>query len=121
MERYFNNLVKALEQNGMHKVTQMDFTDPYQIVLKYDDRIDMNFGLPSDFDYKIRFAQSVLAQEGMDTAQGVLDLSNVVEDDRAYFDKNGILEESVSTTESSSQSASTPDSAPEESSNSSSN
>ena len=116
-KKIFNELAETLERNGLTQINSIDLTNQFRILVEYDGRITINLGLPSDFDYKIRFAKTILEREDMQESKGVLDLTNTVEDDRAYFDENAVIssssEEQSSATESSAPAAeSTPQSQP---------
>ena len=85
----FQELSAAVTNNKLGKITEMDFSNPYKILIVYDGRIIMNLGLPSDFDYKIRFAKSILdAGKIKDNERGTLNLSVAVEENNAFFDPN---------------------------------
>ncbi|WP_444659682.1 cell division protein FtsQ/DivIB [Caproiciproducens sp. R2] len=85
----FQSLSAAVSGNKFEKITEMDFSNPYKIQVVYDGRIIMNLGLPSDFDYKIRFAKSIFdAGKIKDNERGTLNLSVAVEDNNAFFDPN---------------------------------
>ncbi|HEX3037424.1 MAG TPA: FtsQ-type POTRA domain-containing protein [Oscillospiraceae bacterium] len=97
----YEELVSVLETNKMDKITKIDISNSYRILVEYDKRITMNLGLASGMDYKIRFAKTVLPQLESN-AKGVLNLSVAEEDDRVYFNPN----DSTSSTASSSAAAS---------------
>ena len=83
----------------------MDLTNLYDIVVEYDGRITMEFGLPSDIDFKVRFAKTILSEPDMAEAQGVLDLSYCKESNRANFEENASREEPESSSEEPQESA----------------
>ncbi len=93
-KKIFNDLAATLEKNGLTQINTIDLTDQFRILVEYDGRITINLGLPSDFDYKIRFAKTILEREDMQESKGVLNLTNTVEDDRAYFDENAVISSS---------------------------
>ncbi len=83
----FKSLTAAISDNKLGKITAIDVSSPSKIQIIYDKRITMNLGLPSDFDYKIRFAKSILdAGKIKDNEKGTLNLSVAVEDNNAFFD-----------------------------------
>ena len=85
----FNSLTSAISENRLDKITSIDVSLPSKILIIYDNRITMNLGLPSDFDYKIRFAKSILdAGKIKSNEKGTLNLSTAAEDDNAFFDPN---------------------------------
>lgn len=86
-QRLFETLTQALQKNGMDKITKIDLRNTYSILVEYDGRITMNMGISSGFDYKIRFAKSVLDSGKLGTnAKGTLNLSVAEEEDKVYFD-----------------------------------
>ena len=86
-ENVFKELTTAICDNKLEKVTAIDVSSPSKIIIVYDNRLTMNLGLPSDFDYKIRFAKGILDEGKIkDTEKGTLNLSVAVEDNNAYFD-----------------------------------
>jgi cell division protein FtsQ len=93
----FQSLTAAISSSKFQKVTQIDFSMPYKIQMVYDNRVIMNLGLPSDFDYKLRFAKSILdAGKIKDTEKGTLNLSLTVEDNNAFFDPSYAANSAVS-------------------------
>lgn len=83
----FNDLTAAISENKLEKVTSIDVSSSSKILIVYDNRVTMNLGLPSDFDYKIRFAKSILdAGKIKENEKGTLNLSVAVEDNNAFFD-----------------------------------
>lgn len=80
-------LTMAADENELDSITQIDISDPYNVKMVYDGRITLEFGLPTDLEYKVRFAQSVLSTGRISaTETGVLDLSLAREMSKAYFD-----------------------------------
>lgn len=78
---------KALKNNGLKKITGMDFSSTSKITLTYDGRVVINLGMPSDLDYKIRFAKKLFDSKNIkDTEKGTLNLSTTGDNDTAYFD-----------------------------------
>lgn len=78
---------KALQDGEIDNITQIDITDLYSIKATYDGRIQMKFGMPTDMDFKIRFAKAVIDSDKItDQQKGTLDLSLAVDKNRVYFD-----------------------------------
>lgn len=70
----------SLRANKVDKITAFDIRDTANIILVYDDRIEINIGLPEDIDYKIRTAMTII-NEKLDpnktgTVTGTLDVSS---------------------------------------------
>jgi len=83
----FQSLTAAISSSKLQKITAIDLSNTYKIQIVYDSRVTMNLGLPSDFDYKLRFAKSILdAGKIKDSEKGTLNLSVAVEDNNAFFD-----------------------------------
>lgn len=82
----FESLTKAFQDNGMTEVTKLYLGDLYSISAEYDGRILMNFGLPSDLDYKVRFAKSVFESGGIGADEcGTFNLSEAKSQERVSF------------------------------------
>ncbi|XOQ43971.1 MAG: Cell division protein DivIB [Clostridium sp.] len=83
----FMEVIKALNENGLTKITGMDFSSTSKILVDYDGRVTINLGMPSGLDYKIRYAKALFdSGKIQDTEMGMLNLSTVEENDTAYFD-----------------------------------
>lgn len=86
-ETIFRDLMEAIVSTKMEKITEIDLSNSYKIQVLYDGRIIMNLGLPNDFEYKLRYAKSILdGGKVKDTERGKLDLSVASEENKAYFD-----------------------------------
>lgn len=75
-EAYSVILEKIVELGAWGEFTRLDITDPYNIVLWYQDRVQCQLGNAVELDYKVQFGYKLL-QEGHIGPQetGVLDLS----------------------------------------------
>ena len=89
----YSRVIGAIRENKLDKVTKIDISSPYRILVEYDGRITMNLGNSSDLEYKLRFGRNVLDTKDEngnknigDEEKGVLNLSSAKDDDRAYFD-----------------------------------
>lgn len=81
------DMENALKNNGLKKITGVDLSSTSKILLDYDGRVTINLGMPSDLDYKIRFAKALFdSGKIQDTEKGTLNLSTVEDNDTAYFD-----------------------------------
>ena len=75
----FENLRRAIEDNGLDKITEIDLSDRYNVSILYDNRITMELGLPTDLDYKIHYAKGILDAGGIrENERGILNLSDAV-------------------------------------------
>lgn len=74
-----HSVKKSFEENGVDKIMGFDITNLSGIIINYDNRIDINIGLPEDIDYKIKTAFTII-DEKLDpnktgTVAGTLDVS----------------------------------------------
>ena len=70
----------------MDKITEIDLSDRYNLVILYDTRITMELGLPTDLEYKLHYAIGILDAGGIkDTEKGTLKLSDAM-DNRVPFE-----------------------------------
>ena len=77
---------EALENGDIEKLTKLDISDTYNIKATYDGRIQMEFGSPTDMNYKFRFATAVLTSGKIKAGQkGTMDLSQVSDLNRVFF------------------------------------
>lgn len=83
------NVVDALNKNGLKDITAIDFSSTSKIRVRYQNRILIDLGLPSDLDYKVLYARKLLdADTGQikPSERGTLNLSVAADTDMAYFD-----------------------------------
>ena len=77
-----NTLMAALDSAGMQAdVTRIEFADPEQTALLYQDRISILLGTLNELDYKLKLAKHVLLNEDgkgcAATDTGVLDFTHI--------------------------------------------
>lgn len=89
-------VTQAFRKNGLGKIDSIDFSKSTRILAVYDGRVTIDLGLPSDLDYKIRFAQSLLKNNIKPSERGTLDMSVAPDNDKAYFDPSGALSSGAS-------------------------
>ena len=106
----YEEIFAALAKENFTGITSVDFTDVYDITMLYDGRITMRLGSPSNLDYKIRFGMKIVTGADGDglgkNDRGVLDLSLVRDNNKAYFTTESALSSLPSTSSSSSESTS---------------
>lgn len=112
-ERALEEIIATLEKLEFGGIGVIDLSNPLSIELEYDGRILIEVGLPSDLDYKLKFAQKVLRDEIGADEKGTLDISLATDMDAVYF-----KEEDPFATESSAPSSSEPEPSSEPSSES---
>lgn len=82
-------LCEILDRQDMPEIAQMDISDPYNAVLRYEDRIDIELGSASDLEYKIHFAYEMIHTKISKKTAGTLFMR---EDNGASFMEEGDLE-----------------------------
>lgn len=58
-----DTVAKILAENGVDKVRGFDITNLSSIIINYDNRININIGLPEDIDYKIKTAFTIINEK----------------------------------------------------------
>jgi cell division protein FtsQ len=81
---------KSVDANDFDKskINSFDMTDEYQIVIRYDNRIDILIGTETNIDFKLKMAKYLLTNKIGKTEKGKLDVSNAdpnSNDARNYF------------------------------------
>ncbi|MEG1849461.1 MAG: FtsQ-type POTRA domain-containing protein, partial [Oscillospiraceae bacterium] len=76
-ERYelLLELGDLIVREGLERVSLIDLSDPLSLRLLYDGRIDVEFGVRLDLDYKVRFAKTALSELEGESTVGRLDVS----------------------------------------------
>lgn len=80
------SIMGAIQKSGVSKVTAVDFSQKARIRFVYDGRVTVDLGVPTDLDYKLAFAKSLLKNNIKPTEKGTLNLSVASSTNRAYFD-----------------------------------
>lgn len=85
----YREIAAALAEENFTGIDSVDFSDVYDITMLYDGRITMRLGSPSNLAYKIRFGMKIVTGADGDglgkNDRGVLDLSLVRANNKAYF------------------------------------
>ena len=87
-----HSVAKSFADNGIDKVTGFDISSLSDITINYDNRIDINIGLPEDIDYKIKTAFTII-NEKLDpnktgTVTGTLDVSTCNKNKISHYKPN---------------------------------
>lgn len=73
------NVSESLRENEVTDVKGFDITNPANIALNYDNRIEIKLGLPEDINYKIKTAMTIINEKldpnNTKTIAGTLDVS----------------------------------------------
>ncbi len=67
-----STLMSALDRYGFEKVSEIDLTDRTNIVLRYDDRLDVYIGSSYDMEYKLEEIKAVIDKGLKDNFTGVI-------------------------------------------------
>lgn len=86
-------LMNRADSGFASKITSFDVSDRLNISCVYEDRIDIEFGVISDMDYKFRLAEEILAEKISPDAEGRL---KMLEDGAQFLSKSDLehIEES---------------------------
>lgn len=77
------NLLK--EHNLIDKIKIVDFSHITNVVINYDNRVDIKLGTCDKLDYKIRTIKELLKTKINPSEKGTLDLSMLLLNNRSYF------------------------------------
>ena len=80
-------LNNGFKSNGL-SLKEIDITDINNIIVNYDNRINIELGNDSDIDYKITTAKEIILKKLSKTDVGRLDVKNIKSENRSYFDPN---------------------------------
>jgi cell division protein FtsQ len=89
--KLLTSFYNAVEKNNFDKskINSFDITDEYQLIIRYDNRIDVLIGSETNIDFKLKMAKYLLTNNIGKTEKGKLDVSNAdpnSSDARNYFD-----------------------------------
>lgn len=79
-------ILDEIKQNNISDdITQIDMTDPLNIMIKYQDRIKIQVGSVDNLDYKFKTASLILSDEIKANERGILNVSISQDEGRSYF------------------------------------
>ena len=64
------DLLEAISETCDGKVTEIDITDRTNITMRYDDRLDIDFGSSLDYEYKLRYITAIIEENLEPEAEG---------------------------------------------------
>lgn len=83
-----NNLQQAVSQRGFNsRIRSFDMTDCFKISCNYDDRINIEFGAMSEFDYKMKLAYNIITAKIGPNTEGTL---KMLSNGASFIDKAGL-------------------------------
>jgi cell division protein FtsQ len=89
--KLLSDFYNAVDKNSFDKskINVLDITDEYQLVIRYDNRINILVGTESNLDFKLKTAKHIITNNIGAQDKGKLDVSNAdpnSSDARNYFD-----------------------------------
>ncbi len=90
-QKMLDKIMGVIKNYKMNDITKIDVSDKMDIVMTYQDRIDLLFGSFSQFDKKTRFAVEIIEKENerSKNQEGIIDLQGLSSEksgkDKAYF------------------------------------
>lgn len=66
------DLMGAISEICDGKITEIDITDRTNITMKYQDRIDIDFGSSLDYEYKLRYITAIIEENLEPDAEGTI-------------------------------------------------
>lgn len=89
--KILTDFYNAVDENKFDKskIDSFDITDDYQLIIRYDHRIDILIGTETNVDFKLKMAKYLLTNNIGKTEKGELDVSNAdpnSSDARSTFD-----------------------------------
>ena len=65
-------ILDEIREQGLQKMVAVDISDKYDIVLNYDNRINIKIEKPVDVEYKLRYAYKIITDELRENKSGYL-------------------------------------------------
>lgn len=89
----FEEIMELYSDGELDGITEMIFSDKYNLQIIYDDRITFDLGTSTDLSFKIQFGMQVVDSEQItETDAGTLNLSLGRESNRAYFMSDALIQ-----------------------------
>lgn len=92
----------AIEKTGITNITEINVEDVLDIVINYENRIDIEFGTRTELEYKMKYAKEILEKSIKSYERGTLDVSYCHTTPNAVFSP---IREDFSSSDSSEESA----------------
>lgn len=91
-------ILSAIESTGIKNITDIDIGDVLNIVINYENRVDIEFGTRTELEYKMKYAKEILENSIKSYERGTLDVSYCHTTPNAVFSP---IREEISSSESS--------------------
>lgn len=84
--KIIDEIISGFNYNNLTNITQIDFTDAFNIKVLYDNRIVIELGNSTEIKYKIDMANTVMSDSTVvSETKGTLDVSAAWDDNKVYF------------------------------------
>ncbi len=86
------NIIKKIcdlcENKNLNLIKSIDFSDKFNIIINYDDRINILFGDSQDIEYKILTISEIILNRINNSEKGTLDVRELKNTSKSYFNVN---------------------------------
>lgn len=91
-------IYSAMESTGISGIINIDVSDTLNIVINYDNRVNVEFGTRTELEYKMKYAKEILETKIQPYERGTLDVSYCHTTPNAVFtpDREAMEESAVS-------------------------
>ncbi|MFI3205821.1 MAG: FtsQ-type POTRA domain-containing protein [Clostridia bacterium] len=95
-QEYLSEIMDIISTREDGEITLIDLSNIYDIVITYDDRVEIQLGGASDLDYKLKFAFQIIDEGNIgEYDEGTLDVSYGREVNRAFLNVKENIPEGV--------------------------
>ncbi len=84
----FIHIAQTLKSMSLNALKEIDISNKENILLNYDNRINIKLGNSEDLDYKLQTVKEILINKISALEKGTLDLTNLTTENRSYFYAN---------------------------------
>lgn len=84
-EKLITEIIKIFKSKDLNLIRRIDLSNPEDIIVNYDDRIDISLGSKEDMDYKVLTAKEIIKGKVGAHEKGILDLKTLKQENRSYF------------------------------------
>ena len=85
IKNIIHEISDACESKNLNLIKSIDISDKNNIILNYDNRINILFGDYKDIEYKILTISEIILNRINNTETGTLDTRELTETNRSYF------------------------------------
>lgn len=85
IKNIIKNICDLCENKNLKLIKSIDFSDKFNIIINYDDRINILFGDSQDIEYKILTISEIILNRINNNEKGTLDIRELKNTSRSYF------------------------------------